>query len=99
MSAGNVLRTGDYRLSADGDGVYQSRRASLNVLQLVLQCKRVPYSDGTVRVLGNASVHSYPLGKAPESAPDRTDVEITLLMLLQLIEWYLLEYRATGARR
>jgi hypothetical protein len=53
----------------------------------------------TVRVLGNVSVHSYPLGKAPESAPDHTDVEITLLMLLQLIEWYLLEYRATGAPR
>jgi Domain of unknown function (DUF4145) len=47
----------------------------------------------TVRVLGNISVHSGPLGKGPESPPDHVDVEITLLMLLQLVEWYLLEYR------
>lgn len=46
----------------------------------------------TIRVLGNMAVHPDPRGAGRQSQIGETDVEVNLLMLLQLIEWYLLEY-------
>jgi hypothetical protein len=47
----------------------------------------------TLRVLGNLSVHVQPGEQTPASG---ADVELGLLMALQLVEWYLLEYPGAG---
>jgi hypothetical protein len=44
----------------------------------------------TVRVLGNLVVHSNPT--APPAALSEADRELSLLMTLLIVEWYLLEY-------
>lgn len=50
----------------------------------------------TLRVLGNLSVHARPGDHGPASA---ADVELGLLMTLQSVEWYLLEYAGAGRPR
>ncbi len=49
----------------------------------------------TLRVLGNLVAHAGPAkveGSADNSSLSETDVELTLLMTLNLVEWYLSEY-------
>jgi hypothetical protein len=46
----------------------------------------------TIRTLGNMGVHFDTTEPSRQSPISDTDVEVSLLMLLQLIEWYLLEY-------
>ena len=49
----------------------------------------------TLRVLGNLVAHGGPAkveGSADNSSLSESDVELTLLMTLNLVEWYLSEY-------
>jgi hypothetical protein len=51
----------------------------------------------TLRVLGNIVAHGGPAkveGSPDHNALSQTDVELTLLMTLNLVEWYLFEYPA-----
>lgn len=50
----------------------------------------------SVRVIGNYVVHPRPGQPAAETLLSEADVEVTLLMILSVIEWYLLEYHPPG---